>query len=73
MINNNFKKYLAEMIEKDTGMDTPVERITSINTKNEIYVVSIKNSCLEEGYSEEFITQHDVLAHIIDKLESQSP
>jgi hypothetical protein len=70
MVNLNFKKYLAEIVTEETGVDIPVERIMHIEIRDGMYVLTIKNSFLEEGSEKEIITQHELLAHIIDKLES---
>jgi hypothetical protein len=70
MVNENFKKYLAEIVTEDTGIDTPVDRILDVQIRDGLYVVKVKNSWLEEGYETEFVSQHQLLVHIINKLES---
>jgi len=69
MINDNFKKYLAEIVTEETGIDTPVEHIMHVEIRDDMYLLTIKNSFLEEGSEKDIITQHELLAHIIDKLE----
>jgi hypothetical protein len=70
MNNQNLKKYLAEIIGNNAQIDTPVEHILNVQIRDDLYVVEVKNSWLEEGYETELVTQHELLVHIIDKLES---